>query len=162
MEENFLQKLFSSIGSSDSYILIFAVLAVVFLIVSGWLARAVDKDLQQNLPVNRVHQLLGVFYTLFVTFISLFPLLGMFGTVKALLELDLSGDLEFIKLKFFNALTSTAWGIIFSVLFKIIHAVFQSWIEGQLNKAQASVEHISHEKNLPKEGESHETQRNHS
>lgn len=164
MEENFVGKLWDSIGSTDSYILIFAILAVIFLALSLWLSGVVDKDLQQNLSVNRVHQLLGVFYTLFITFISLFPLLGMFGTVKSLLELDLSGDLEQIKLKFFNALTSTAWGIVFSVLFKIIHAIFQSWIEGQLTKAQNSVER---EKALnaeahQKEGDQYETQRDYS
>ena len=41
-----------------------------------------------------------------------------------------------IKIKFFNALTSTAWGIIFSIIFKSVHAVFQSWIEAQLNKTE--------------------------
>lgn len=134
MEENFWEKLFSSIRASDGYILIFAVLALVFLGVSLWLCYMIEKDIRNQQPINRVHQILSVFYTLFVTFISLFPLLGMFGTVRALLELDLSGDLEMIKLKFFNALTSTAWGIIFSILFKTVHAVFQPWIEAQLNK----------------------------
>lgn len=157
MEESFLQKLFSSITSTDSYILIFAVLALVFLLTSLWLAHAVDKDLQQNQPVKRIHQLLGVFYTLFITFISLFPLLGMFGTVRALLELDLSGDLELIKLKFFNALTSTAWGIICSVIFKIIHAIFQSWIEYQLDKAKSAIE-----KKHRREEKHDETPRDHS
>jgi len=134
MDENFWEKLFSSLGTSDGYILIFAVLSLVFLLTSLWLSRIIDKDIKSNQPVTRVHQILSVFYTLFVTFISLFPLLGMFGTVRALLELDLSGDLEIIKIKFFNALTSTAWGIIFSIIFKTIHALFQSWIETQLNK----------------------------
>ncbi len=159
MEEDFLKKLFSSIHTSDSYILIFAVLALVFLATSVWLARMIEKDLKNNQPIKRIHQMLGVFYTLFVTFISLFPLLGMFGTVKALLELDLSGDLEVIKLKFFNALTSTAWGIIFSVIFKIIHALVQSWMESLLNRPEpppesrmkkVSVEKISKKE---KEGE---------
>ena len=135
--ENFWGKLFSSIRASDGYILLFAVLALVFLLVSLWLARMIDKDIKHNLPVTRVHQILSVFYTLFVTFISLFPLLGMFGTVRALLELDLSGDLGMIKIKFFNALTSTAWGIIFSIIFKTGHALFQPWIETQLNKLPA-------------------------
>ena len=134
MKESFWEKLFSSIRASDSYILVFAVLALVFLGLSLWIARMIDKDIKINQPINRVHQILSVIYTLFVTFISLFPLLGMFGTVRALLELDLSGDLEMIKIKFFNALTSTAWGIIFSIFFKSIHALFQPWIETQLNK----------------------------
>ena len=140
MEETFWEKLFRSIRASDGYILLFAVLAGVFLITSLWLARMIDKDIEKNEPINRVHQILSVFYTLFVTFISLFPLLGMFGTVRALLELDLSGDLEMIKLKFFNALTSTAWGIVFSVFFKILHAIFQPRIETRLNMLNPSKE----------------------
>ncbi|MBR4319139.1 MAG: MotA/TolQ/ExbB proton channel family protein [Oscillospiraceae bacterium] len=140
MEETFWEKLFRSIRATDSYILIFAVLAGVFLMTSLWLTRMIDKDTKANAPIDRVHQILSVFYTLFVTFISLFPLLGMFGTVRALLELDLSGDLEMIKLKFFNALTSTAWGIVFSVFFKILHAIFQPRIETRLNMLNPSKE----------------------
>lgn len=57
--------------------------------------------------------------------ISIFPLLGMLGTVIGLLGLDLaSGDMDNIKNNFFIALTSTAWGIIFSVIFKVAHACF--------------------------------------
>lgn len=140
MEETFWEKLFRSIRATDSYILIFAVLAGVFLMTSLWLTHMIDKDTKANAPIDRVHQILSVFYTLFVTFISLFPLLGMFGTVRALLELDLSGDLEMIKLKFFNALTSTAWGIVFSVFFKILHAIFQPRIETRLNMLNPSKE----------------------
>ena len=76
-------------------------------------------------------------YTLFVTFISIFPLLGMFGTVCGLLGLDLSaGDMENIKNNFFMALTSTAWGIIFSVIFKIVHAYYADDIEEQIEIAK--------------------------
>lgn len=157
MEENFWEKLFSSLGASDGYILIFAVLSLVFLLTSLWLSRIIDKDIKLNQPVARVHQILSVFYTLFVTFISLFPLLGMFGTVRALLELDLSGELEIIKIKFFNALTSTAWGIIFSIIFKTVHALFQSWIETQLNKTgtvpERNTKKITAEKKRKKESE---------
>lgn len=154
MEETFWEKLFSSIKATDSYILIFAVLALVFLGVSLWLCYMIEKDIKNNQPINRVHQILSVFYTLFVTFISLFPLLGMFGTVRALLELDLAGDLELIKMKFFNALTSTAWGIIFSIIFKSVNAIFQPWIETQLNKLPASSgSGVAVKKKQRKEGE---------
>lgn len=80
---------------------------------------------------------LNVTYTLFITFISIFPLLGMLGTVMALLGLDLSvGDMTNIKNNFFDALTSTAWGIIFSVFFKIIHAPFANYIENQIEDSK--------------------------
>ena len=60
----------------------------------------------------------------------------MLGTVFGLLGLDLaSGDMENIKNNFFIALTSTAWGIIFSVFFKILDAVFLDDIEKQVESA---------------------------
>lgn len=78
-------------------------------------------------------QQLKVLYTLFITSISIFPLLGMFGTVIGLLGLDLStGDMENIRTNFFIALTSTAWGIIFSVIFKVLHALIADYVEEQI------------------------------
>ena len=77
------------------------------------------------------------FYTLFVTMISIFPLLGMLGTVVGLLGLDLeSGDMNNIKNNFFIALTSTAWGIVFSVIFKLIHAFIADDVEEQIEIAK--------------------------
>ena len=70
---------------------------------------------------------LNRWYTMFLTLISIFPLLGMFGTVAALLNLDFSdpaGSIDSVKTDFFKALTSTAWGIVFSVVFKLINSWF--------------------------------------
>ena len=80
---------------------------------------------------------------LFVTMISIFPLLGMLGTVIGLLGLDLaSGDMDNIKNNFFIALTSTAWGIIFSVIFKIAHAWISDDVEEQIEIAKKLAEEI--------------------
>ncbi len=136
MNESFFQKLLNSITSSDNYILIMALFVLLMMICVLAFSRVVSKDFRNNQPVYRMYQALCVFYTLFTTGISLFPLLGMFGTVKALLELDLSGDLSMIQGKFFNALTSTAWGIIFSIAFKIIHALFQSQTENLISQVE--------------------------
>ena len=87
-------------------------------------------------------------YTLFITFISIFPLLGMLGTVIALLGLDMS-DAEAIsnaKENFFGALTSTAWGIIFAITFKIINARFFADVEDLIQR------HLSLIKKLRKNG----------
>ena len=50
----------------------------------------------------------------------------MFGTVTSLLALDMNGDLSSVQENFFTALTSTAWGIIFAILFKVLNAVLVS------------------------------------
>ena len=137
------EKLIPSISSNDFYIAIAAIVTLLLLGLSLLFARAIEKRLVQwrakrNVSFSKfLNSALNVAYTLFTTFISLFPLLGMFGTVMALLGLDLSaGDMENIKNNFFNALTSTAWGIIFSVLFKIVHAPFANYIENQIEDSK--------------------------
>ena len=87
-------------------------------------------------------------YTLFITFISIFPLLGMLGTVLALLGLDMSGTdaINEAKNNFFSALTSTAWGIIFAVVYKIINARFFADVEDLIQR------HLSLIKKLRKSG----------
>lgn len=80
-------------------------------------------------------------YNLFTTGISIFPLLGMLGTVAGLLGLDLSaGDMENIKNNFFMALTSTAWGIVFSIGFKIVHAVTEHYFEKKIQESTELVD----------------------
>ena len=87
-------------------------------------------------------------YTLFITFISIFPLLGMLGTVLALLGLDMSSTdaINEAKNNFFSALTSTAWGIIFAVVYKIINARFFADVEDLIQR------HLSLIKKLRKSG----------
>ena len=75
-------------------------------------------------------------YTVFVTLISIFPLLGMLGTVLSLLGMDLTGDLEQVKSRFFTALGTTAVGIVCAVVFKVVNSFNQSYIEGQIEKGQ--------------------------
>ena len=137
-------KLKQSIGANDAYIGYFAILALISLILTIVFSCITARKIQPQ--SDRVFQsvmyyLLCVFYLLFVTVISLFPLLGMFGTVRALLELDLSGDLELIKQKFFDALTSTAWGILFATVFKLLNSVVQPFAEAQIEKIKGLLEH---------------------
>lgn len=58
------------------------------------------------------------FYTLFCNLTGIFTLLGILGTVISLLHLvDSSADLTG---EFMGALTSTLWGIIFTIIFKLV------------------------------------------
>lgn len=135
----FAEKLLHSIVRGDVYILIAAVVTALVLALMLWVARKNAKRTVRWRIVNNVdfsldiNKTLTVAYSLFTTLISLFPLLGMFGTVVALLGLDLSaGELDAVKGSFFDALTSTAWGIIFSVVFKLVHAFVADFIERQI------------------------------
>lgn len=134
--------------SSDWYILVFFVLTLIVLYFAGQatyrLYRRLNRSERLANPqkekrhypetpeevkefediVLRQRSLMNLLYSIFANSVSIFPLLGMFGTVKALIGLagrmsEAGADVEL----FFQALTSTAWGIIFAVLFKIADAV---------------------------------------
>ena len=136
--------LWNSLGGSDRYIFVAAIFALILYVVTIVATIMLEKscnsvnsgntkNLSGLVSVTRV----SIIYNLFITMITIFPLLGMLGTVFGLLGLDLaSGDMENIKNNFFIALTSTAWGIIFSVIFKLLHAVVSEWVEYQLEVAK--------------------------
>lgn len=137
------KKLFDSILGNDFIIFVAAIITFIFVLLTKGFVLAIKKridDWKRNKNVKFSKYLLdgtSRFYTLFVTMISIFPLLGMLGTVVGLLGLDLeSGDMSNIKNNFFIALTSTAWGIVFSVIFKLIHAFIADDVEEQIEIAK--------------------------
>ena len=136
-----VQKMASSITSNDFYILFFAFIVVVLLILAFLSAHEIKKFKLSDTPKNVVHVKrtalgLRVINSLIVSNISIFPLLGMLGTVSALLSLDLSsGDMSNLNANFFAALTATAWGIVFAVVFKILYSFIVDYIEEQREDA---------------------------
>ena len=117
-------KLFESITTNDSYILWIGIFTFIVGLYCFIRAIIIRNDL-------------AVAYNLFLTLISIFPLLGMFGTVMGLLNVDfVAGNMDNVKANFFTALTSTAWGIIFSIVFKIINALVANHIEAQIEEAK--------------------------
>lgn len=75
-----------------------------------------DRVLEEQIKMNKL-------YALFANFTALFPLWGMLGTVLSLIGLagkmsEAGADVE----QFFLALTSTAWGIVFAIVYKILDA----------------------------------------
>ena len=79
----------------------------------------------------------------FVTIISIFPLLGMLGTVQSLLSLDMAGDMDGLKNNFFQALDTTKLGIIYAVVYKVLYAFCQVSIEEQIGKGRQIREKIN-------------------
>lgn len=147
-------KLFESIRGTDLLMLVVALVTLAFMVATIVLANNISKQVEdwkikRNVLFSRnllVHT--RRVYTIFLTLISLFPLLGMLGTVAGLLGLDLAGgDMGNIKNNFFIALTSTAWGIIFSVIFKFANSFFSDFIEEQIENAKEFSKDLSEGEN---------------
>ena len=68
-----------------------------------------------------------VFYTVFVNITAVFPLLGILGTVVSLLPMV--ANMADMQNNFFAALTSTFWGLVFSIIFKMLDSLISSRIE---------------------------------
>ncbi|MBR1723880.1 MAG: MotA/TolQ/ExbB proton channel family protein, partial [Ruminococcus sp.] len=136
-----IKTLLESIFSNDILILIFGILtAAVYMYVRY--KNAELKTELEKLPDNldwalKIKKKLTTWHTVFTTAITIFPLLGMLGTVASLIsvgQVDFSAtaDMSAIKSSFFQALTYTAWGIIFAIGFKIANSFIQSDIDDNL------------------------------
>ncbi|MDE6710748.1 MAG: MotA/TolQ/ExbB proton channel family protein [Oscillospiraceae bacterium] len=91
------------------------------------------------------------FYGFFVNLVSIFPLLGMIGTVLALLSLDLSADNGSITNNFFGALTSTFWGAVFGTIFKIVDSSVSTKIEMANEKYNIGIQRKNLDEDEPEE-----------
>jgi Flagellar motor component len=57
-------------------------------------------------------------YSVFINLTAIFPLLGILGTVVSLLPMV--ANLADMQQNFFAALTSTFWGLVFAIVFKLL------------------------------------------
>jgi len=83
------------------------------------------KHTKANL--RKMRETSNKYYTMFISLSSIFPLLGILGTVVALIPMIQSVD--GMEQNFFFALTSTLWGIVFSILFKVLDGTLAPRIE---------------------------------
>ena len=96
--------LLKSLFSNDVLILIFGIFTLFMFILTLWGKNNIKKrrgewNEEKNSAFSRfLMKSTKTFYTIFTTSITIFPLLGMLGTVFGLLGLDLAnGDMENIK-----------------------------------------------------------------
>ena len=136
---SFYGKMLASVGA-DWYIFAFAAISVGCLVVMRLSNKKIDRSFElwksENYYSNFIYKALTLSSSIFVTLITIFPLLGMFGTVKSLLALNFMDENAILNARnsFFDALTSTAWGIIFAVIFKVINAVISKHTEDNIEK----------------------------
>ena len=79
-------------------------------------------------------------YGAFTTIISIFPLLGMIGTVVSLLRLDMTDMSGNVTDNFWVALTSTFWGAVFGVVFKLVDCYLNPLIEDANERYRIGIE----------------------
>ena len=66
-------------------------------------------------------------YSIFANVTAIFPLLGILGTVVSLLPMV--ADMADMQQNFFAALTSTFWGLVFAIIFKLLDGFLSSRLE---------------------------------
>ena len=77
------------------------------------------KEKKNNL--RNMRETSAKYYSMFVNLTSIFPLMGILGTVIALIPMvDQLADMEG---SFFVALTSTLWGLLFAIVFKMLDGI---------------------------------------
>ena len=135
----FFEIMLSSIPE-DWYIFFSALLALACFFVIRISNKKVDRSFElwksENYYSYFIYKALTLSYSVFVTLITIFPLLGMLGTVKSLLVLNFVDENAIMNARnsFFDALTSTAWGIIFAIIFKVVNAVISKHTEDNIEK----------------------------
>ena len=80
-------------------------------------------------------------YSVFVNLTGIFPLLGILGTVTALLSLV--QDMSDVTGNFYGALTSTFWGLVFAITFKLLDGIISAKIEDNEKTVQLYLERNS-------------------
>ncbi|MBR6044960.1 MAG: MotA/TolQ/ExbB proton channel family protein [Ruminococcus sp.] len=89
-------------------------------------ARTAVSELRETEVVKK-RDLMGRLYSVFVNLTGIFPLLGILGTVSSLL--GLVKDMTDVEGSFYGALTSTFWGLVFAITFKLLDGVISAKIE---------------------------------
>lgn len=147
MTKEMICRLSESIRDNDFYILVVALVTLGFGVFT--LGMAVCTSIQARQWKRKRNKLFSRFMcksvrwgnTVFINLVSIFPQLGLLGTVAGLLGLNLfSGDMTNLTDNLLIALTSTGWGVIFAIGFKVAHTLFGNFVEEQIEHSRRLTE----------------------
>ncbi|MCL2386454.1 MAG: MotA/TolQ/ExbB proton channel family protein [Defluviitaleaceae bacterium] len=82
---------------------------------------------KQKLELREMRETAERHYSMFMNLTAIFPLMGILGTVISLIPLV--QNVENMEQNFFVALTSTLWGLIFAVIFRLLDGVLLPRLE---------------------------------
>lgn len=99
-----------------------------------------DKEIKK---LNDHSEKASFWYTLFSNITAIFPLLGIFGTVWALMQMSGVDDLSS---NFMSALKTTLWGLIFAIACKVLDAFVASKLDRALDESDYLVHKHDEEK----------------
>ena len=147
--EEFLTVVFSNLIGFDGLIFILAIINVIVFIMACRSAKKLYNTLNLSVYVPgqeaselanqreitflkepdiiRMRHQTTNRYTLYINITAIFPLMGILGTVMSLLSI--AKDMANIQANFFAALTSTFWGLVFAIIYKMLDAKLASLIE---------------------------------
>lgn len=104
---------------------------------NGVMAELALKDDELSALMNCSERASGM-YSLFTNITAVFPLLGILGTVTSLMRLS---GAENLSDNFMSALSTTFWGLVFAIGFKIA----DSFVTARLDRALDEADYLIHE-----------------
>lgn len=96
-----------------------------------------EPDILEANDLLNCRRMMNSLYSFYSNITTIFPLLGMLGTVISLIPMVGSATAETTGL-FFSALTSTLWGIIAAIIFKFL----DSFISYKIEDNEKHIEHL--------------------
>jgi len=86
-----------------------------------------DEIKKTKINLRKMRETSEKYYSMYANLTGIFPLLGILGTVIALIPMV--QDMANMQHNFFVALTSTLWGLVFAIFFKVLDAMLAPRIE---------------------------------
>ena len=86
-----------------------------------------DEIKRTKINLRKMRETSDKYYSMYTNLTGIFPLLGILGTVISLIPMV--QDMANMQTNFFVALTSTLWGLVFAIFFKVLDAMLAPRIE---------------------------------
>jgi len=98
-------------------------------------AKNANKIIQRPLYVR--HYRIEIYSSIMSTLVQIFPLLGILGTILAIAQTSVGGQIDASKLSqaFVLAMDTTILGIAFSILFMVIESALQPKVDRVINES---------------------------